>query len=192
MATHSSILAWEQRAWLATVHGLAKRVRYVLATKQTKCMQITYLKMFKNCTDHSQKSKDIKKKKEKETKLIKECCKSLDCPNHIWRMSNGVNISALVTTVAHTTTSKVSGLQQPLFTLITDLQFWQGCGGRTPFVPQNVTDMAKLWLKSFPDDGHAWMRAELGLPVMNLAFFPNDLQNVLGLPEYGWVLTKII
>ena len=38
MATHSSILAWEiqwtEGAWQATVHGVAKRVRHDLATKQ--------------------------------------------------------------------------------------------------------------------------------------------------------------
>ena len=35
-------------------------------------------------------------------------------------------------TAAHATNSKVSGLQQPLLTLITDPQFRQGWGGRTP------------------------------------------------------------
>ena len=38
MAIHSSIFAWEipwtEGAWWATVHGIAKRVRHNLATKQ--------------------------------------------------------------------------------------------------------------------------------------------------------------
>ena len=38
MATHSSILAWEiqwtEGAWQATFHGVAKRVRQDLVTKQ--------------------------------------------------------------------------------------------------------------------------------------------------------------
>ena len=38
MAAHSSIFAWEipwtEGAWWATVHGIAKRVRHNLATKQ--------------------------------------------------------------------------------------------------------------------------------------------------------------
>ena len=43
MATHSSILAWrismDRRAWRATVHGIKKRVRHDLATKQPQQQQ---------------------------------------------------------------------------------------------------------------------------------------------------------